>query len=142
VSPGMATTSPDLSARALPVLDDVNRPFWTGGRNGELLIQRCAGCGTWVHPPQPGPHACGGALEPTPVSGRGTVWTYTVNAHPWNPAVPLPYVVAVVELAEQADLRVVTNIVNAEPDAVRVGMPVQVLFEDHGEIRVPIFEPA
>lgn len=136
------TTSPDLSGRMLPSLDELNRPFWTGGREGQLLIQRCGSCGRWVHPPRSGTHDCGGALEPAPVSGRGRVWTYTVNEHAWNPAVPVPYVVALVELDEQEGLRVVTNIVNCDPGDVQVGLPVRVLFEDHGEVFVPLFEPA
>jgi uncharacterized OB-fold protein len=56
--------------------------------------------------------------------------------------VPTPYVVALVELEEQADLRVFTNLVGVEPAQVAIGMPVEVRFEDHGEIFVPIFTPA
>ena len=84
---------------------------------------------------------CEGALAPEPVSGRGTVFTFTVNDQPFNPKVPLPYVIAIVELAEQPDLRIPTNIVGCEPDEVRCGMPVRVLFEQHGELFVPLFEP-
>ena len=64
-----------------------------------------------------------------PVSGRGTVFTYTVNYQPFNPAVPVPYVIAIVELEEQADLRIASNIVDCEPDSVYVGLPVEVRFE-------------
>ena len=76
------------------------------------------------------------------VSGEGTVYTFTVNHQPFHPDVPPPYVIAIVELAEQADLRVPTNIVNCPIDGVRVGMPVRVVFEEHGEVFVPLFEPA
>jgi uncharacterized OB-fold protein len=79
------------------------------------------------------------------VSGRGTVFSYTVNHQPFNAAVPVPYVIAIVRLDEQDDLRIATNIVGCEPDSVRVGMPVQVCFECHdndGEaVYVPIFTP-
>ena len=69
------------------------------------------------------------------MSGRGTVFTYTVNHQPFNPAVPVPYVIAIVELEEQADLRIASNIVDCEPDSVYVGLPVEVRFErqDVGE---------
>jgi len=76
------------------------------------------------------------------VSGRGTVFTFTVNRHAFNPTVPVPYVIAIVELAEQAGLRFTTDIVNCAVDDVEIGMPVEVLFERAGEAWVPIFQPA
>lgn len=133
---------PDLSARLAPPIDDDTRPLWTGGARGELLIQRCGRCRRWAHPPVAGPcRACGGGLVPEPASGRGTVFSYTVNHHPFNPAIPVPYVVAIVELAEQEGLRFFTNLVNCDPAGVRIGMAVRVLFEDHGDWSVPVFEP-
>ena len=98
---------------------------------GRLLIARCTKCALWVNPPAADCPDCGGALEAQPVSGRGTVFTYTVNYQPFNPAVPVPYVIAIVELDEQADLRIATNIVDCEPDSVYVGLPVEVRFERH-----------
>ena len=84
-------------------------------------------------------------LESRPVSGRGTVFTYTVNHQPFNPAVPVPYVIAIVELEEQANLRIASNIVDCEPDSVRVGLPVEVRFErqDVGDesVYMPVFAP-
>ena len=81
---------------------------------------------------------CGGQLIARPVSGRGTVFTYTVNFHPYHPDVPTPYVIAIIELAEQQGLRVVTNIVDCEPDSVVCGMPVEVRL-DQGA--APVFAP-
>jgi len=126
----------------LPTLTDVNRPFWTGGARGELLIQRCVACERWVHPPRATCPDCDGPVRVDPVSGTGTVFTYTVNEQPYHPDVPPPYVVAIVALDEQDDLRLPTNIVRCDPDAVQIGMPVRVLFEQHGDIYVPVFEPA
>src|SRR6266550_410701 len=131
----------DAPGRMLPPLTDANRAFWTGGRDGRLLILRCHACGEWVHPPDSLGHGCGGGLQPAAVSGRGTVWSFTVNRHLWNPAVPPPYVIALVELEEQADLRLVTNIVNCDPAEVGIGMHVQVDFEEQGDVFVPVFEP-
>jgi len=132
----------ETAARPAPAVTDLNRDFWTGGGNGKLLIQRCE-CGRWVHPPAPTCPACGGgALRPEAVSGRGRVFTYTVNRHPFDPSVPVPYVIAVVEPVEQPGLRITTNIVNCPVDSVRIGMEVQVLFEPQGELYIPLFEPA
>jgi uncharacterized OB-fold protein len=135
----------DLSAapRMLPQLNDVNRAFWTGGRRGELLIQRCAGCRRWVHPPTLAACAqCRGELRPEPASGNGRVFTFTVNQQQYHPDVPTPYVIAIVVLDEQDDLRLPTNLVNVEPHAIECGMRVCVLFEPRGETFVPLFEPA
>jgi uncharacterized protein len=128
--------------RILPPLDDVNTPFWTGGASGELLISFCTSCNRWVHPPAATCEACGGRLAPQPVSGNGQVFTFTVNRHQYHPDVPPPYVIAIVELDEQADLRLPTNIVRCDYESLRCGLPVRVVFEQHGDVFVPLFEPA
>ena len=128
--------------RMLPTLTPHNRAFWTGGASGQLLIQRCTSCGRWVHPPDDHCGACGGELRPEPVSGRGTVFTFTVNMHQFHPDVPPPNLIAIVQLIEQDDLRIPTDIVGCEPAGLRGGLPVRVLFERHGEIYYPLFEPA
>jgi uncharacterized OB-fold protein len=62
------------------------------------------------------------------------------------PGPELPYVVAIVEIVEQPSVRLTTNIVHCEPDAVRIGMRVRVTFErradSDGDIFIPLFEPA
>ena len=135
------TTEP--ATRIAPPVSDESRAFWTGGATGELLIQWCAACARWVHPPVGRCPTCGSELEARPVSGRGTVWTFTVNRHPFHPAVPVPYVIAIVELVEQAGLRFITNIVDCEVDEVELGMPVEVCFEPVGDdVWVPVFRRA
>jgi len=113
---------------------------------GQLKISQCTQCGLWVSPPAADCPACDGALESRPVSGRGTVFTYTVNHQPFNPDVPVPYVIAIVQLDEQDDLRIATNIVDCEPDSVYIGLPVEVRFEcqeaDGETVYVPVFAPA
>lgn len=129
----------------LPALDDHNRAFWTGGAEGALRIPFCASCGTWVTPLAAECPGCDGVLEHRPVSGRGTVFTYTVNYQPFNPGVPVPYVIAIVQLEEQDDLRIATNIVDCEPDSVYVGLPVEVRFEHQvvgdESVYMPVFAP-
>jgi uncharacterized protein len=137
----MTTAAADATVpRILPRLDDRNRPFWTGGREGRLLILRERGGGRWVHPPERvAPEAA--HLSAEPVSGRGSVFTFTVNHHRYHPDVPVPYVIALVELDEQPGLRLPANIVDCAVEDVHIGMRVQVAFEDHGEVFVPVFKP-
>ena len=131
-----------VATRLLPTLTPENRAFWTGGANGELLIQRCTDCRRWVHPPTDRCPSCEGAVQAEPVSGRGTVFTYTVNAYQFHPDVaPPPNTIVIVQLDEQADLRIATNLVNYEDAELRIDQPVQVLFERQGEIFYPLFEP-
>ena len=136
---------PVIAARMLPKLNEHNRAFWTGGADGQLLITRCAQCAMWVDPPAADCPVCGNALAPEPVSGRGTVFTYTVNYQPFNPSVPVPYVIAIVQLDEQPELRIAANIVDCEPDSVCIGLPVAVRFERHDidneGVFVPVFAP-
>ena len=131
--------------RILPTLDKHNRAFWTRGGGGALVLGRCTECHRWACPPAADCPDCGGALESCPVSGRGTVFTYTVNHQPFHPAVPVPYAIAIVELEEQSDLRLATNIVECDPESVHVGMAVEVRFEPQdarGEVAfVPVFAP-
>lgn len=132
--------------RVLPRLDDTNREFWTGGAYGELRFWRCQDCGFYLHPPQPiCPIDRSKRLAPEAVSGRARVASYTINHQPWMPGLELPYVVAIVEIVEQPSVRLTTNIVNCEPGAVRIGMPVRVVFEHHadpdGDVYLPLFEP-
>jgi uncharacterized OB-fold protein len=75
------------------------------------------------------------------VSGRGVVHTFTVNVHPWQPGLEVPYVIAIVELAEQEALRLTTNIIDCPPSDVYIGMPVEVTFEHVEDVYLPMFRP-
>jgi uncharacterized OB-fold protein len=129
--------------RLLPAVGPDNEHFWQGGGDGELRFLRCDACRYYIHPPAPlCPECLGRALTPGAVSGLGVVHTYTVNHQPWIPGFDPPYVVAIVELAEQPGLRLTTNIVSCEIDDVEIGMPVRVVFEDLGQgVYLPLFEP-
>ncbi len=129
-------------ARMPPPLDDHNRILWTAGSEGRLVLHRCEACDRWQIPSGPTCASCGGALVEAEASGRGTVFTFTVNTQSWNPEVPTPYVIALVRLDEQDDLLLPTNLVDVAPDAVEIGMAVEVCFEHNGDIWVPLFAPA
>lgn len=130
-------------ARKLPALTPDTAPFWQGGAQGVLNIHRCAACTRWFHPPAPICPRCGSfEVGAQPVSGRGKVLTFTVNHQPWTPELKDPYVVAIVELAEQAGLRVLSNVVDCAVDRVAIDMPVQVRFEQHEDVWLPLFSPA
>ena len=130
----------DLPFRVLPAVDDTNEFFWTSGQDGRLRFLRCQACGYYLHPPSPRCPKCGGHdLAPEPVSGRATVFSYTVNHQQWaGPADP--WVIALVELPEQDGLRLTTNIVGCPPDDVAIGQQVEVAFEQQDAVWFPVFE--
>ena len=121
-----------VSARPLPVRDELNRHYWDGAQRGELVLLRCASCATYVHPPQrPCPQCRHETLEPTAVSGRGHVYSWSVMHTPGNPGFDseLPYTVLVVELQEQAHLITIGNLLDGDPSELRIDAPVEVCFE-------------
>ena len=128
-------------SRLVPLLDDDNREFWTSGESGSLRLPFCVSCDRWIFPPVRRCPTCSSDAGYRPLSGKGSVFSFTVNHHPFNPEVTVPYVIAIVELAEQELLRFTTNVVNCRPEAVTIGLPVRVLFEPQGEFFVPLFEP-
>ena len=127
--------------RVLPALDELNTFFWTGGADGKLRFLACSECAYLVHPPAPVcPKCFSRTLAPTEVSGRATVHSFTVNHQAWDGKGDR-YVIALVEIEEQPDVRLTTNIIDVEPDAVEIGMRVEVAFEDHAPVFVPLFRP-
>ncbi|WP_347403861.1 OB-fold domain-containing protein [Mycobacterium sp. 236(2023)] len=89
-----------------------------------MVLSRCAECSFWVTQPQPDCPECGGKLDRREGSGRGKVFSYTVNHHSFNPEIPTPYVIAIVELQEQDGLRVAARI-DCDPESVHIGLSVQ-----------------
>ena len=132
---------PVTAARIVPPLDDGNREFWTGGATGELRLPYCTSCSRWIFPPVLQCPGCSARAAYAPVSGKGRVFTYTVNHHRFNPEVPVPYVIAIVELVEQEGLRFTTNIINCSVESVDIDLPVRVIFEQQGDVFIPLFEP-
>jgi uncharacterized OB-fold protein len=130
----------DPHLRVLPALNADNEFFWTSGKDGVLRFLRCADCDCLVHPPVPFCARCGGRTEPASVSGRATVYSYTVNHQAWDGTTE-PYVIGLVAIDEQPDVRLTTNIVDCDPDDVRIGMPVEVVFADQDPIYLPLFRP-
>ena len=139
------TATGDVPFRILPRITDRNAHYWQGGRDGELRLQRCRGCGYYLHPPGViCPKCWSKDIGVEAVSGRAQLLTFSVNHQPWMPGLEVPFVLAIVRPVEQDDLRITTNIVNCRPEEVEIGMAVQVLFEPHvdEEVWIPLFEPA
>lgn len=127
--------------RLLPRLEPVNRPFWTGGAEGELRIMQCQDCQTFIHPPRPVCRSClSDNVHPKAVAGTGVIDTFTVNYQAWMPGLEVPFVVARVALDGVPGVYLTTNIIGCPVDDVDIGDAVRVTFEQHGEVYLPLFE--
>ncbi|MBK0392557.1 Zn-ribbon domain-containing OB-fold protein [Ramlibacter algicola] len=132
---------PDDMPRPEPTMDEAG--FWEFCKDRSLRFQACTSCGTLRHPPLPMcPHcqSCGIDWKEAPPDAE--VYSYTVVRHASHPAVTprLPYVVAVVEFPALPGVRLITNITDIDPGAVRIGLPVKLWWDDIGEgMHVPRF---
>lgn len=127
--------------RPLPLVTEENKHFWRG--DGHLRFLRCGDCGYWIHPPSPRCPRCQSvSVTVETASGFGTVFSFTINHHPWYPGFDPPYIIAIVNLAEQEDLRLTSNIVGCEPEEVEIGMEVEATFVHQEDIWVPLFKRA
>ena len=125
-----------------PVVSPDTAFFWEGVRAWELRVQRCGDCHALRHPPGPMcPRCHSTAREHIVASGCGEVYSYVVHHHPPMPGRQVPYVVALVALPE--GVRMTGELLGVDPDAVAIGMPVEVEFERLGEdLVLPAWRPA
>lgn len=130
--------------KPLPPITDFNRPFWAAARRHELQLQRCKECGkVWAPNGPVCPHCFSDSYEWVLVSGKGTIASWVVFHKEYHPAFKpeTPYNVAFVELEEGP--RLISNIVGVHSEDLKIGMPVEVWFEDvNDEISLPKFRPA
>ncbi len=130
--------------KPVPVPDADTEPFWSACREGRLRVQCCSECGAKRLPPERFCPKCHGAeSEWQDVSGKGKVYSWIVVRHPVPGDVygaDVPYVVALIDLAE--GVRMASNIIDCDPDAVTADMAVEVVFEAvTNDITLPKFRP-
>jgi uncharacterized OB-fold protein len=120
-----------------PGVDRSNDWFWDGVAQGQLLVQRCRACGALRTPIAP---MCGQCRslewDAVPVGGRGSIVSWIVSHHPTQPDAA-PRIVVLVDLEE--GVRVVSNVVDADPDAVANDLPVELTFRTYGDVTLPQF---
>ena len=129
---------PAKPSRIAPPRGHDNGWWWDAIDRGELLIQKCSGCGTLRHPPRPMCHVCRSlAWETQPSAGTGSVYSFVVMRHPPIPGYDFPVAVALVDLDEGT--RIVANLVDCPFDEIAIGMPVEARIEEIGGLRLPVF---
>ncbi|HZQ56978.1 MAG TPA: Zn-ribbon domain-containing OB-fold protein [Acidimicrobiales bacterium] len=134
-----------MDRRPRPEPDATTAFYWEAASHGKLTLQRCRSCRWLQFPPDVCcVHCQAEAFDHAELSGRGTVFTFAVVDRALHEGFvdALPYIVALVELEEQAGLRVLANIIDAEPRDVSCGMAVEATFEVRGDVVLPQFRPA
>ena len=128
--------------KQLPLVTESDRPFWEAARRHELMAYRCLNCGAYY----PQVTECVACSSPkmawVKVSGRAEVFTFGIFHQLYHPAWKgdIPYNVTFVKLAEGPLL--MTNIVECRNEDIRIGMPVEVVFDDvMPEVTLPKFRP-
>ena len=124
----------------LPELTIDNLAYWTGGRDGHLMITHCNSCDHAIHPPQPlCPKCLGRSVTPRASRGTGAIVSHTVNWQPWSSDLKVPYVLAIVELDGEPGVRITSRVVDCDPAGVSIGDRVTVDFEHKGDVWLPVF---
>lgn len=137
--PGAQSSAPTKIQRVHPIENKDNEHYWQGLRDGKLLIQRCQDCGTLRHPPQPMCEHCQSLRWDTvTASGKGHIYTYTVMHYPEIPPFDYPNIIVLVELEE--GVRVASQLVDAKPDEVAIGLAVEMRIEQvQPDMSLPLF---
>lgn len=137
-------TAAERPIKPEPVVAPWARPFWDATKDRHLRLQQCSDCRKFVFYPRIAcPHCGSDTLVWRDVSGRGTIYSYTVveNNAPSAFIADMPYVVAVIRLDE--GVQMLSNIIDCDHARLRCDMPVVVAFEKLNERFVlPKFRPA
>ncbi len=130
-------------AKPIPSITPDMAEFFEGARRGQLMLQKCAGCGELRFPPHEICTRCLGTRAGwVAVSGRGEVYSFNIMHQVYHPgfATEVPYAVVVVKLDE--GVKFVSNLVGVKPAEIKCGMPVEVTFEKlSDQVMLPKFRP-
>ena len=129
-----------MTAKPVPEISEINRIYYEGCAQGELRVRHCPRCDArfrfaheWC------PNCWSLEISWQKVSGRGRVATYCVVHQAPSPAFEdiTPYVLALIDLDE--GVRMMSNVIDCPPEAVKIGLPVKVTFEKRGDVHLPMF---
>jgi uncharacterized OB-fold protein len=130
--------------RPLPNPNEADtRPFWEATKDKELRYQKCNDCSTIVFYPRRHCTGClGNNLTWHTASGKGTVYSYSIVRQSYHPFFRnlVPYAVAWIDLDEGP--RLLSNVVGADVDDIEIGQKVEVEWEEHENLSIPLFRPA
>ena len=136
---------PNTSNKPQPVVTELTRPFWTGAKKGQFVLQKCGKCATFQFHPKPWCIECGSRDLPwTEAKSEGTVYSFTIsravamNYLGWDK--DLPVLMCLIDLDDGA--RMYGQVTDCGPESIHIGMRVKVHFEEiSDEAGIPKFRP-
>jgi uncharacterized protein len=129
---GTSTFDPTQSP-PVPQPTELTQFYWDAVAQHRLELLRCRSCGHFNHYPRLICSRCLSTdLEPEEVSGRGTLYSYCEVMQASHPYFidKVPYLIGIIDLAEEPGIRLPTGIVDCSPGQLRCGMPMEVVFRD------------
>lgn len=128
--------------KPLPVVQPWSEKFWEGTKEGKYLIQHCKDCDAKIfYPRKYCPECWSGNLNWIEASGKGTIFTFSTAYSMVEPRFmdELPYTLAFIDLEE--GIRIMSRIVECDPEDIKIGMKVEVVFYERDEYMLPYFRP-
>lgn len=128
--------------KPLPVVQPWSEKFWEGTKEGKLLVQHCKDCNSNIfYPRKYCPECWSGNLDWIESTGKGKVFTFSTAVSMVEPRFmdELPYTLAYVDLDE--GVRLMSKIVECDPEDIKIGMEVEVVFVERENFMLPYFKP-
>ncbi|MBT4521225.1 MAG: nucleic acid-binding protein [Halieaceae bacterium] len=114
-----------------PVWESFEDGYWEGIKQRKLVFQKCGECETFSHPPRV---MCPNCKAQNWVwvesSGKGRVYSWTVLRQEVHPAFRVPFEVVLIEMDNEEGVRIVSNMVDCNPDEIDFDMPVELCFKE------------
>jgi uncharacterized protein len=126
-----------------PIADADSKEFWDGCHRHEFQMQKCDQCNKYYFPTGPiCPHCFSTNFKWEKLSGKAEVYSFVIVRRSPGPDwdADVPYVMADIQLAEGP--RMISNVIGCKPEDVKIGMKVEVTFDDVTEtVSLPKFKP-
>jgi uncharacterized OB-fold protein len=124
-----------------PAVTDETAAFWTAAAEGRLVVEGCGRCGAESFPPRGMCRRCRGReMSPVEITGRGRVYSFTVNHQRWMPDLEVPFTIVLVEFPDHPGVRVAGRLRGRSPEDVRIDDEVEIGFEPGpGGFAIPSF---
>jgi uncharacterized protein len=128
------------SDRRRPKPSDMSRQFWLSARSRTLVRPVCEHGHAFFPPQIACPYCLSESWTWHASLGRGHIYSYTIVHRAPEPGFVVPYVLAIIDLDDGWTM--LANVVNCQPDDVRIGMPVRVEWQEAEDgFVLPVFEP-
>lgn len=126
--------------KPIPIKTQDNQRYWDAADRHELVLQQCEACQSYNHPPGPACAKCGSTELSWESQGSditGTLYSYVVSYRPFLPGFQddLPTIIAVVELNDPQEVKIIGNVLECPPEELEIGMPVKMIWQDITEDR-------